>query len=190
MRVIRRADLVAQPWKNGGGVTRTVAVWPADAGLDDFTCRLSLADVAQDGPFSAFAGIDRTLTVIDGAGLVLSFGGTDVALAADGPPLAFPGEAPVAARLTAGPIRDLNVMTRRDAAAHHVCLLADSQPVPANVVALVCRTSGTTIDGIPLEPGDCVMAGADTDLTAADRQGTVIAIAVDFLPPTRNKRAR
>lgn len=113
MRVLRAADRIATPWKNGGGVTREVAVFPPGAGMDDFDWRVSLADIAADGPFSAFPGVDRALTVIEGSGLVLDLDGRRLALDADAPPIAFAGEASVEARLTRGPIRDLNVMVRR-----------------------------------------------------------------------------
>ncbi|NYH19335.1 HutD/Ves family protein [Paraburkholderia bryophila] len=69
--LIRGADLVAAPWKNGGGVTREVAAVPEQAGLDCFVWRVSIADVAQAGPFSRFAGIDRTLVLLSGAGMLL-----------------------------------------------------------------------------------------------------------------------
>ncbi|SFJ05563.1 HutD family protein [Caulobacter sp. UNC279MFTsu5.1] len=114
MRILRAADRVAAPWKNGGGVTREVAAWPPGAGLDGFDWRVSLADVAADGPFSVFPGVGRVLTVIAGDGLVLEIEGQVVRLA-PGAPFAFAGEAHVTARLTAGPIRDLNVMVRRGA---------------------------------------------------------------------------
>jgi environmental stress-induced protein Ves len=112
MRILRAADRIATPWKNGGGMTREVAVWPPGAGMDDFDWRVSLADVAADGPFSAFMGVDRVLTVVEGQGLVLDLEGQATPLDVLSP-FAFPGEATVAARLTAGPIRDLNVMVRR-----------------------------------------------------------------------------
>lgn len=114
MRVLRAADRAATPWKNGGGVTREVAAWPPGADLDAFDWRVSLADVAADGPFSAFPGVDRVLTLIAGDGLALEIEGRTVRLE-PGAPFAFPGEAAVAARLAAGPIRDLNVMVRRGA---------------------------------------------------------------------------
>ena len=50
--LIRGADLVASPWKTGGGVTREVAAYPLGAALDAFVWRVSVADVAQAGPFS------------------------------------------------------------------------------------------------------------------------------------------
>lgn len=114
MRVLRVADRIAAPWKNGGGVTREVAAWPPGAGMAGFDWRVSLADVAADGPFSTFPGVDRVLTVIEGDGLVLTVEGAATRLEA-GAPFAFAGEAAVTARLTAGPVRDLNVMVRRGA---------------------------------------------------------------------------
>lgn len=101
------------PWKNGGGVTREIAVHPPGAAMDDFAWRISLADVAADGPFSAFPGVDRILTVIEGGGLLLDLAGKVVRLDGDAPPLAFAGETPVSATLGEGPIRDLNLMVRR-----------------------------------------------------------------------------
>ncbi|MBM7325185.1 HutD family protein, partial [Agrobacterium sp. S2] len=48
------------PWKNGGGVTTEIIVHPAKASMADFDWRISMANVAQDGPFSIFPGVDRT----------------------------------------------------------------------------------------------------------------------------------
>ena len=80
------------PWKNGGGVTTEIAVFPEAAGLDDFEWRLSMATVATDGPFSLFAGVDRTLAVLDGEGIVLSVDGmADATLTPASPPFAFRG---------------------------------------------------------------------------------------------------
>ena len=121
MRLIRFADLVPTPWKNGGGITTEIAASPAGAGFGDFDWRLSIADVASDGPFSLFAGIDRTLTLIAGNGLVMTIdGGRPLTLTRTSPPLSFPGDVPVSAALVAGPIRDFNVMTRRGRYAHSV----------------------------------------------------------------------
>ena len=115
MRVLRAADRIATPWKNGGGVTREVAVFPPGADMDTFEWRISLARIEADGPFSTFPGVDRVLTIIQGAGLLLTVDDRMLALDAASPPLAFPGEARVTARLTDGAISDLNVMARRGA---------------------------------------------------------------------------
>ncbi|MBN8630010.1 MAG: HutD family protein [Rhodobacterales bacterium] len=46
-----------------------MACRPAEAGFDSFDLRLSIAAVAEDGPFSDFPGIDRRLWLLDGAGV-------------------------------------------------------------------------------------------------------------------------
>ncbi len=42
------------PWKNGGGETAEIAVFPPSADLSEFGWRISMATVSSDGPFSAF----------------------------------------------------------------------------------------------------------------------------------------
>ncbi|MCK1744482.1 HutD family protein [Bradyrhizobium sp. 139] len=114
MKIIRAADCRTTPWKNGGGETTEIAVAPDNASLDDFDWRISMARVASDGPFSEFAGIDRSLAVTTGRGLALTIGdAADVELDGTSEPVRFAGDTPTSARLLAGPITDLNVMTRR-----------------------------------------------------------------------------
>ena len=57
------------PWKNGGGSTDEIATYPRGAGLDAFDWRVSIAHVASDGPFSRFPGVERTITLLEGAGM-------------------------------------------------------------------------------------------------------------------------
>lgn len=121
MRILRAADYRVMPWKNGGGTTTEIAVFPDGAGLDDFDWRISMAKVETSGPFSSFAGIDRTLSVLGGEGIVLNIAGQPTArLTAASAPLAFPGDVPTGAALIGGPIADLNVMTRRGRMTHRV----------------------------------------------------------------------
>jgi hypothetical protein len=122
-----------------------------------------MAEVASDGAFSAFPGVDRTLTLLDGAGVTLDFAaggeaGGAVALAPGSPPLAFPGEAPIFARLEAGPILDLNVMTRRADAAHLVRILPAGEAAPAHAVALIAPGDGVGLADVTLRRADCVLA--------------------------------
>lgn len=113
MRILRAADRVAAPWKNGGGVTREVAACPPGSSLDDFSWRVSLAEVQTDGPFSTFKGVDRILTVLEGQ-LTLSIdGGQRIKRSSRSAPMFFAGDIPVAASVGSGTVVDLNVMTRR-----------------------------------------------------------------------------
>lgn len=147
------------PWKNGGGITYELAVWPEGADLGAFDARLSMALVASDGPFSVFPGVDRTLAVIEGA-MRLGFSETGVALSDETAPLAFPGEAPVAATVDRGPVLDLNVMTRRDMLGHRIVELRPGEALPAGTVAVVARDAATVCD-VALAPGDAILADGD-----------------------------
>ena len=120
MRVIRAASYRRMPWKNGGGETIEVAVSPDGAGLDAFDWRVSMARVAAPGPFSLFPGIDRTLAILDGAGLLLSGPKGTVELTASSNPYSFPADTPVEANLPDGAVMDLNVMSRRGAMRHRL----------------------------------------------------------------------
>jgi uncharacterized protein len=110
------------PWKNGGGETFEIAVSPQGASLEDMDWRISMAVVASDGPFSSFPGIDRTLSIVDGAGLALQVGaaGNPQLLTQNTAPFHFPADVATSARLLGGTVTDLNVMTRRDRCRHVV----------------------------------------------------------------------
>ena len=106
-------DRVApQPWRNGGGVTRELLAWPDAA---TWQLRMSVADIGADGPFSAFAGVDRHFAVLSGDGVVLRWGTRRELLTADAGPAAFDGGDPPRCELLGGATRDLNLMTRRNA---------------------------------------------------------------------------
>jgi uncharacterized protein len=105
-RTVSLFEVPATPWRNGGGVTRELLAWPSK---QDWQVRISVADIAADGPFSAFPGIERWFAVIEGAGVELRFG-ERAQLVPLGVPLRFDGETAVHCRLPAGPTRDLNLM--------------------------------------------------------------------------------
>ncbi|WP_411571769.1 HutD/Ves family protein [Pectobacterium cacticida] len=112
-------------WRNGGGETREIISAPAVAG-EGFAWRASIATIAQAGDFSAFPGVDRIITLLEGSGVSLVFPAFSHRLRR-GEPLFFAGETP----LSATPIethdgeavnRDFNIMTRRDS--HYATVMA------------------------------------------------------------------
>ncbi|CAJ0800391.1 Protein Ves [Ralstonia psammae] len=124
MKLIPADAMRRMPWKNGGGVTTEIAIAPAGATLDTFDWRVSTAQVDAAGPFSRFVGMDRSLAVIAGGRLTMHRADADAVMLAPGEaPVRFPGEAQVHATLDA-PLSDFNVMTRRDAWAHHAEAIA------------------------------------------------------------------
>jgi environmental stress-induced protein Ves len=108
-QIVRLDEVAATPWKNGGGVTRELLAWPT---AGDWRVRMSVADVAQDGPFSRFDGVRRWFSVLDGAGVRLRIDGAAHDLTAARPPFAFDGGAACHCELLAGPTRDFNLMLR------------------------------------------------------------------------------
>lgn len=113
------AALAAAPWKNGGGSTTEIAIDPPGATLANFNWRVSLATIAHSGPFSVFPGIDRTLALVEGAGVALDIEGhRQLMLEGVDDVIDFAGEAHVLATLQGSSTTDFNVMSRR-ALCHH-----------------------------------------------------------------------
>jgi len=132
MRLITRAAYTSMPWKNGLGATTQIAIHPADAGVDDFGWRISMAVVNANGPFSLFPGIARTLVVLQGAGVALALAdGKTACLTRDSKPFAFAADIPAEATLIDGPMLDLNVMTRRRDFSHEVQAFSGPAKFPA-----------------------------------------------------------
>ncbi|MGV1897955.1 HutD family protein [Agrobacterium vitis] len=114
MQILRREDYRRMPWKNGQGMTEEILIFPPDSGLGDFDYRLSIAHVGANGPFSTFPGVDRSIALLDGDGMVLSLpDGQDVTLKQGSEPLAFSGDWAVSSRNLGSKTIDLNIMTRR-----------------------------------------------------------------------------
>jgi environmental stress-induced protein Ves len=108
MQIIHRAKFKTVPWKNGGGITHEVAKAEEDGRL---LWRLSLAEVASDGPFSLFPGLARILTVIDGDGMDLRDAtGHIVHPVPLLQPVAFSGDEPLSGTLRNGPCLDFNLI--------------------------------------------------------------------------------
>ena len=83
--------------------------------MDAFDWRMSIAEVASSAPFSAFAGVDRCIVLLHGAGMRLRSddGRLDRRLAEALEPFHFSGDDALQAQLIDGPSSDFNVMTRR-----------------------------------------------------------------------------
>ena len=135
--LIPHASLLAAPWKNGGGSTAQIAIFPPGASLETFDWRISLATITADGPFSSFPGMDRSLVLVEGDRVRLTLDGMrKVVLDAASPMLWFPGEAQVHAAVD-GPTLDFNVMTRRSRCRHQL----ESIAAPCRLA----RRSATTL---------------------------------------------
>ncbi len=113
LSLVRLHDVAPVPWRNGGGVTRELACAPGA----DWRWRISVAEVARDGPFSRFDGVQRWFAVLQGAGVCLTIDGADHRVDALDAPLHFDGAADTDCRLIDGVTLDFNLMVRAASAA-------------------------------------------------------------------------
>jgi environmental stress-induced protein Ves len=184
LRVLRRSDYKAIPWKNGRGIAHQIAASPAGAGYDTMDWQVSRPEIAADGPFSSLPGLDRQFMLVSGNGLTLKVRSDADGLSfdhqIDAPlePFAFRGEWAVECVLRDGPVQVFNVMTRRGRAGARleVVAAAAARPVakPAGETLLVYVARG------PVEAwgrwGKATLA-ADDSILIDDAGATEIAIA-------------
>ena len=130
IELLPAAARAAVPWRNGGGVTREVAVHPKGSGFDTLDWRVSIAQVRSAGPFSSLPGLDRRLAVLEGTLSLVIEQAPEVRLSPATPALHFPGEVPVQAHPVDGPVMDLNIMTRRGRFSSALTLHRAQHPTP------------------------------------------------------------
>ena len=169
--VARFVDLIPIPWRNGGGITREVAALEDPVG---FAWRISIADVAQSGAFSAFHGIDRVLVLCRGTGMVVDVDGEPHRLGLFDS-VHFSGDAVTSATLPYGPTVDLNVMTSRGSTSARVSVeecdgaltvLADD----GETVAVVVLDGSFALSGGPsVHPLDTVLVAGPGEFALTGR---------------------
>jgi uncharacterized protein len=155
----RPEDFITTPWKNGGGLTHEIA---RAEGAKGWLWRLSIAEVATDGPFSRFDGYARILTVIEGAGIALH-GPDHVLSALPLHPVPFDGETPIDGRLINGPIRDLNLIFDPRQISGQVTFVDTphhEQVAGRDLIGLLALTPGVEVDGMALFPGSFALGTA------------------------------
>lgn len=112
------AESRPEPWKNGRGVTRTLLTDTSASGdaadeLPSWSWRLSVAELQENGPFSVFEDVDRTLILLSGGALILNRPKGAAVLDRPGAQVSFRGEECIQATITPAPAQALNLMTRR-----------------------------------------------------------------------------
>ncbi|WP_331770590.1 HutD family protein (plasmid) [Embleya sp. NBC_00888] len=139
-------------WRNGGGDTREIATRAA-ADPADFDWRASIATISADGPFSAFPGVDRTITLLAGGGVrLVGDDGLDHRLDRTGEPFAFSGESAVRATVLGAGTRVLNIMTRRGRWAARVHRVTAPVAAPAGHAGVLYVLSAPDAPNTPDAP--------------------------------------
>jgi len=187
--LIPYAGLSPVPWKNGGGSTTQIAVFPPDAGFEDFDWRISLATIAEDGAFSEFPGVERTLALVDGHGMTLEIDGEATLLSKADPVAVFDGESRVMAKLNRGASTDFNVMTRTDRCYHQFgrrALSGESRFVARAPVTVLFLAEGDALEicndeqRISMVRFDAVLLDQGTTWTLQAGQGTIFIADIHY----------
>lgn len=154
------------PWKNGGGTTSEVAIFPTDAevGLLNFDWRVSIAAIETDGPFSSFPGYDRHLVVWRGDSAKLN---DDIV--ANYKVFEFKGELAVTAKLMGGPVQDFGVIFKRDKIVGSTTTHLLNDDAVQDVAAkgetfLMCMAGELRVGEFYLNPGDVIHASGEGSL--------------------------
>lgn len=193
MRVERltRADYRRMRWRNDGGWTTEIVRDPAPGDTDAFDWRVSIADIEASGGFSRFPGCDRTLLLIDGAGIELCVDGQSPAmLDRRGQACRFDGDLDAHCRLLDGPTRDFNVITRRSAVRHQAWLRPLVGPMAIfpepGTTWLVHVLSGEAAEqhrpgGVVAGPGDTLRLerGDDARHVVVSGAGELVLVRID-----------
>ena len=178
-RILRSSDYQRMPWKNGGGTT--TEIWKVLSPSGEMQWRLSIADVASDGPFSEFPGIDRWIMVIEGKGMTLDIAGMGKCRL-DRPfePLFFAGDAKTDCTLIDGPIRDFNLMVARGFGTGGLRVVALSPgataPLEGNIAAIHALRGEIHMEGGSVRAGETWIADRSQSIKAKADGETMLAI--------------
>lgn len=170
-----QARYTTMPWKNGTGSTDEIFLLPPCASRDVFDLRISRAVISTAGAFSAFPGVDRTITLIEGSGLKLDFGDRVIDLEFCKPYTFDSGLTPVGIPAE-GRTRVLNVMAARNiwrlAPARILSAKSDLQPIDAApMVMFVIRGTVVLTDSsgsMLLHNGDTALLDSPAEMNPAE----------------------
>lgn len=173
-RIITPAEFATSAWKNGGGITHEIA---RDGAADDWRWRLSIAEVASDGPFSFFNGYSRILTVIVGAGIDLQTA-TDTLAARPLHPIGFSGDLAIDGRMVGGPIRDFNVIYDPSRITAHVTAIEGPNRVAErpDLAGLLSLTGTVMVAGSIVPTGACALGKLGNIVVAEDATAILVTL--------------
>jgi environmental stress-induced protein Ves len=150
-----------QPWKNGGGVSTTIAAQPqpqAHSLGDDWSnmiWQLGRTQIVSPGAFSDLSGFERLQIVVCGHGLVLRTPDKMIDLRMPLVPVRYDGGIPIVSELEDGPVDVVNLMARRDACHIDLIVLHEKSslllPAAEHIVYAPRENSRISLEGIETE---------------------------------------
>ncbi|TRZ72419.1 MAG: hypothetical protein D4R95_05210 [Actinobacteria bacterium] len=168
MIVQKAIERIGVPWRNGLGVQYEII---CDGSLpDDWTWRLSTADITRDVPFSVFLNVDREFCVADGNGVTLNINGVDHRCEPKSV-TPFRGDDLVFATLIDGPVRALNLMVRDGAKQRSLRLSTAGENIVDCSVAVAIGSSSILVadrDEIDMQILDTLVFDSPTTIRVID----------------------
>jgi uncharacterized protein len=186
VRLLPPATYARVPWKNGGGVSTTIAgerlpgVAPGDwAGV---VWQFGRTAIVTPAPFSDLAGFERLQVVVAGEGLFLDTPAGAIDLSRPFTVARYDGGTPIVSRLASGPVEVVNLMARRDRARVDMRVLrageAAALPAGAHVLYAPAGAAALTIDGKPFDLPEDHALRIDAAASATCRAGVLIAASI------------
>jgi environmental stress-induced protein Ves len=194
VQIFRKSSFVATPWKNGGGITHEAIRVPPGTG--PFLWRVSIAHIEAAGAFSDFAGYQRKMLLLRGAGVALSFSnGERRVLRRIGELAEFDGALSTSCELLDGACVDLNLIVANSVGA--VPVRVENLIAPLQVAAscheslLVACIQGTILvegdagERAVLEPWDLALLAHAPDCHSRLARAESCAEALAFIATIR-----
>jgi environmental stress-induced protein Ves len=167
------------PWANGRGTSYEIASDRNESG--EWTWRLAMAPVNEDGAFSRIECVNRFLAVVEGEGMLLSVDRKKLQCL----PMQvvrFRGDAITDAALTDGPIMDINLMIRRKEAEGEMAIVSEVGLLQGATIVVAVGGRAQVLSGdeaIELERHDSIL---ECDVkTVSLVSGTVCVVSVKRL---------
>jgi hypothetical protein len=167
------------PWANGRGTSYEIASDRNESG--EWTWRLAMAPVNEDGAFSRIECVNRFLAVVEGEGMLLSVDRKKLQCL----PMQvvrFRGDAITDAALTDGPIMDINLMIRRKEAEGEMAIVSEVGLLQGATIVVAVGGRAQVLSGdeaIELERHDSILE-CDVE-TVSLVSGTVCVVSVKRL---------
>lgn len=180
------------PWKNGGGVSITIA-GEAEAGCEPVDWQRVIwqfgrTSIVVPGAFSDLTGYERLQTVVAGRGLVLETSAGEVDLKSPLTVRRYDGGLRIRSRLEAGPVEVVNLIARRSVCAIDLTVLREGAGIelPAGVHIAYAFGAAASVsagdDGIALAAGHAVRVDGAAQVRGVTGETLIASIRWRDLP--------
>jgi environmental stress-induced protein Ves len=171
----QRVEQVSHLWKNGGGETIQLAIYPTDSSFEEenFHWRVNRARIKKSGPFSEYKRFRRGLIQLSGGPIRL--GGQKLKLFE---PFLFAGDKPIHCEVTGDEAIDINVLVNPAWGEFKMTSyqLEKGKKLAryADFVGYYCHEGEMEVDGTKVSSGEFIVLTEDTLIHATTDLSLVV----------------